>query len=155
MKSCFLILLTMAIFAGTGMASPPDPIKAKQRLVNVLQREGHQGGVVAQARIEGIDYGQALNRAVDGNEGALGSLFAMKFVGEGGETHCANLRDLMIIWGDGPFSSVLAKQAAVVRGWVATGIDYAWAESDWTLFPKTRAIFIEETAGEPGGSRFR
>jgi hypothetical protein len=103
------------------------------------QMEEHGGSIFAQARADGIDYRPILNRAANLDKTALVSLFTMKFMGEGGDTHCAVLRDLMQLWGDAKFAEVLVSQPQEVRALVVSSIDYTCADADWISYPRTLA----------------
>lgn len=118
--------------------------------------EEYHGSIFTQAKLDGIDYRSVLQSAIKLNEKALISLFAMKFMGEGGETHCANLKNLLKLCGDDQFSKVVAKQPAEIRDLVVGSIDYAWADPKWDLYPKTLATspasITKRTEAEQGGA---
>jgi len=111
--------------------------------------EEYRGSIFAQAKLDGIDYRPILKRAVNLDKTALVSLFTMKFMGEGGDTHCANLRDLMHLWGDAKFAEVLVSQPKEVRALVVSSIDYTCADSDWIPYPRTLAASPESITKRP------
>ncbi len=117
--------------------------------------DDYRGSVFSQARLDGIDYRPILKRAIAFEEAALRSLLAMRFMGEGADTHSTNLLLLMMLWGDERFSKVVAGQPEAIRGIVVGFIDYSWADPDWSLFPKTLAnspdSITERTASKHGG----
>jgi len=118
--------------------------------------EEYGGSIYAQAKSDGVDYRPILLSAIGLDQKALTSLLEMKFMGEGGETHCANLKDLMKLWGDDHFSKVVAKQPAAIRDLVVGNIDYAWADPEWDVYPKTLAtsptIITKRKEAEQGGT---
>ena len=135
----------LAFFCFAGCAAPiPTHNLAQIEARNVLTQESkgdeYPGGIYAQARLDGIAYRPILLRAINLDENALGELFEMNFMGEGGETHCGNLLQLMILWGDARFSCVLSKQPSKTKERVIGLIDYAWSEPTWTAYPKTLAL---------------
>ncbi len=118
----------------------PIQVEAKRSLEAAAQMEEHRGSIVAQARFDEIDYRPILKRATNLDKKALVSLFTMKFMGEGGETHCAILQNLMKLWGDTRFAEVLASQPKEIRDLVVSSIDYSWVDPDWISYPKTLAL---------------
>ena len=105
--------------------------------------EDYGGSIYAQARVDKIDYRPILIRAINLEKPALTSLFAMQFMGEGGEAHSAIFKDLMTLWGDEKFAELLATQPKKVREIVVGSIDYAGVEPDWASYPKTLALSPE------------
>jgi len=156
MKALLIALLTAVSCSLASSEPTPSQIEAKRSLEENAKMEEYRGSIYAQAKADGIDYRPILRSAIGLDQKALISLFAMKFMGEGGETHCANLKDLMKLWGDEQFSKVVAGQPAEIRDLVVSNIDYAWADPEWNLYPKTLATspasITERTAAEQGGS---
>jgi len=111
--------------------------------------EEYGGSIYAQAKADGINYRPILRSAIGLDQKALISLFAMKSMGEGGETHCANLRDLMKLWGDAQFAKIVATQPAEIRDLVVSNIDYAWADPEWSLYPKILATSPDSIHQQP------
>ncbi len=116
---------------------------AKKQLEQTVRDEETPGSVLAQARLDGMDYRPVLERAIQMDAKALAALFAYtnsgKQMGEGAETHSAILLRLMHLWGDTKFSELLASQAPEGRDKVVASIDYAWAGPEWKSYPKTLA----------------
>jgi len=138
MKSSPSILLTLTACALAKAEPTPIQIEAKRQLEEAAQMEEYPGSIFAQAKWDKIDYRSILKRAIHLDEKALVSLFSMRFMGEGGETHCENLMRLMKLWGDDKFSKVVASQPAEIRRLVVSSIDYASTHEEWRLYPKTR-----------------
>ncbi len=139
MKTILIALLTSLAYSLSASEYTPRQIEARRSLEETAQMEAHGGSIYAQAKADGIDYRPILRNAIDFDQEALISLFEMKFMGEGGETHCANLKDLMMLWGDDQFSKVVETQPPEVRDLVIGSIYYAWSDPEWDLFPKTLA----------------
>jgi hypothetical protein len=140
MKTLLVALLLTVVSCSLASSEPtPSQIDAKRSLEENAKMEEYAGSIYAQAKIDGIDYRPILRSAIDLDQKSLISLFAMKFMGEGGETHCEILKDLMRLWGDEQFSKVVATQPADIRDLVVSNIDYAWADQEWNLYPKTLA----------------
>lgn len=118
-------------------------VEAKKTLEQDAKMEEYGGSIYAQARVDEIDYRPILVSAIKLEKPALTSLFAMQFMGEGGETHSANLKNLMRLWGDEKFAEVLSAQPKKIREIVVGSIDYAWAEPNWASYPKTLALAPE------------
>jgi hypothetical protein len=144
---CMKIQLTVLLYLITSsfvMAElTPKQAEAKMSLEKVAKMEEYDGSIYAQARHDKIDYRPILKRAINLEKPALISLFGMQFMGEGGETHCEILKDLMILWGDEKFATVLGEQPKKVREIVVSSIDYAWADPSWASYPKTLALSPE------------
>ncbi len=121
----------------------PKQIEAKKSLEVVAGMEEGLGSIFAQARLDKIDYRPILNRAINLEKPALISLFGMQFMGEGGETHSAILKDLMTLWGDEKFAELLSAQPKKIREIVVSSIDYAWADPVWASYSKTLALSPE------------
>lgn len=133
----------------------PHQLEAKRSLVETAQTEEYVGSIFTQAKVDGIDYRPILKRAINLDKEALVSLFPMKFAGEGGETHCSNLKALMVLWGDAQFAEVLGSQSVGVRDLVVRAIKHSWADPDWASYPKTIATASPEqqsTTKEPNKS---
>lgn len=113
---------------------------AKRKLEATSQMEEYRGSVYAQAKIDGIDYRSVIKKATSHDRKALESLFALRFTGEGAETHCSILLDLMRFWGDAKFAEALATQTKEIRDLVIGSIDYSWADPEWPSFPLTLAL---------------
>ena len=139
MKALLIALFTALSCSLASSEPTPSQIEAKRSLEEKAKMEEYRGSIYAQAKADGIDYRPILRSAIDLDQKALISLFAMKFMGEGSETHCANLKDLMKLWGDDQFSKVVTGQPAEIRDLVVSSIDYAWADPEWNLYPKTLA----------------
>jgi len=138
MKLSIPILVSVVTCTVAAAELSPTQVDAKRSLVRAAQTEEYRGGIYAQAKLDGIDYRPILKRAINLDEKALGSLLSMRFIGEGAETHCENLLQLMRLWGDDRFSKVVAQQPAKIRALVVGSIDYAWADPEWNLYSKTR-----------------
>ncbi len=156
MKITLSIILSIV---GCASAAELDPtqLEAKRALETTVKMEEYGGSIFTQARLDKIDYRPILRRAIDHDEKALASLFTMRFMGEGGETHCANLLQLMKLWGDDEFSKTLARQPAEIRDLVIGSIDYAWADPEWRIYNKTLAASPESVTertkeAEQGGA---
>jgi len=127
----------------TGCVSPNTHIQdqARKHLIEESKCADYLGSIYTQARVhDGIDYRTILIEAINFNENALGKLFEMNFMGEGGETHCSNLLHLMILWGDEKFSKALSKNPQEIQSTVVSMIDYAWSDPEWHNYPKTLAL---------------
>jgi hypothetical protein len=149
MKILIISLLTSATCFLAGAELTPSQIEARRSLEETAQMEAYGGSIYAHAKADGIDYRPILRSAIGLDQKALISLFAMKFMGEGGETHAANLKDLMKLWGDDPFAKVVARQPAEIRDLVVSNIDYAWADPEWNLYPKTLATSPDSITQRP------
>lgn len=146
----FLFALIASLTCPFASAEPtPIQIEAKRSLEENAQMEEYGGSIYAQAKADGIDYRPILRSAIGLDQKALTSLFAMKFMGEGADTHCENLKDLMKLWGDDQFSKVVATQPAKIRGIVVSNIDYAWADPEWDLYLKTLATSPDSITKRP------
>jgi hypothetical protein len=87
MKALLIALLT-AVSCSLASAEPTSRrIEAKRSLEENAQIEDYSGSIYAQAKADGIDYRPILRSAIGLDQKALISLIAMKFMGEGGETH--------------------------------------------------------------------
>ena len=66
-------------------------------------------------------------------------------MGEGAESNADILRQLLRLWGDGPYSKVLSMQAPDVRTSVIDMLDYTWP-GGWRsdAFPKTYKLAEHE-----------
>ncbi len=102
--------------------------------------EEYPGSIYAQARLDGIDYRMTFRNAITLNPKALSELFKMQFVGEGGETHCGNLINLMCLWGDADFAKRLAAEEPKIRKLVLSNIEHAWGRPEWARFPQTDTL---------------
>jgi len=149
MKAILIVLLTLSGCSLATAEPSPHQIEAKRSLEEAVQMEECGGSIYAQVKVAGIDYRTTLRSAIDLDHKALISLFAMKFMGEGGETHCANLRDLMKLWGDAQFAKIVATQPAEIRDLVVSNIDYAWADPEWSLYPKTLSTSPDSISQQP------
>ena len=134
------ILLTTV---GLGAELTPAQLAAKQALEKSVGGEAHQGSIIAQARLDGFNYRQLLQRCIGRNEDALRDLFQLRFIGEAGESHSADLLHLMVLWGDADFAAILADQPEAVRKRVVGFIDYAWAEPEWGAYARVLALSPE------------
>ena len=121
---------------------------AKKKLEEAVGMDEAKGSVYAQAKLDGIDYRPILRKAIALDKESVESLFAMSFMGEGGESHAANLLHLMQLSGDDWFSEILSGQDGEIRGLVVGSIKHAWADPEWDLFPKTLQISPGSIAGE-------
>jgi hypothetical protein len=149
MKILLVALLSMTVCTLAMAELMPLQAGAKRNLEETVQMEEDPGSLFAQARFDGTDYRPILKRAIDLDLKALLSLFPLKFMGEAAETHGAVLKDLMQLWGDTRFAEALRSQPQNVRDLVIGSIDYAWAEPDWSAFPKTLAASPDRVSSDP------
>ena len=94
----------------------------------------------------GIDYMQALNRAIAKDRAGLATLLRFTntsaYDGGAGEGHLAILIALLQRWGDRPFAQVLRSQKPPVRKAVIDDLDLlirGYGEKPSRLFPRTFA----------------
>jgi hypothetical protein len=59
------------------------------------------------------------------------------------DTHCENLRDLMLLWGDAQFAQVLERQDLRIRKRAVECVNCAWGTPRWELFPETQATALD------------
>ena len=121
--------------------------KAGARLIEIAGWEENAGGAYCQARIyDHFDYRTTLNKAMQGNPEALGSMFQYTstgtLMGEGAITHVEVLGELLKFWGDEPYSKILGRQTEAVRREVFSSLDEFWGYPGWPAgqFPLTRAL---------------
>ena len=139
MKILITTMISAAAIASVFADLTPRQATAKTKLKENAAMEEYRGSIYAQAKLDGIDYRASLRQAIALDKEAIESLFAMRFMGEGGETHSTNLLRLMHLWDDEQFSKVLSGQPERVRGFVVCSIDYSSADPEWIAFPKTLA----------------
>src|SRR5207247_5405641 len=88
--------------------------EAEERLRWWLQQPDSRGGVFSQGKLDGVDYRKLLRRAVAYDRASLAGLFRYtangKLMGEGAETNCEILHDLLEHWGDATFAATLSRQ---------------------------------------------
>ena len=137
MKCLFTTFLSVVSAVAAFADHTASQVAAKAALEESVRREEDRGSIYAQARIDGIDYRTILRKAIDLDEDAIKTLFSMRFMGEGGESHCANLLLLMKLWGDDHFAKTLAGRSERIRDLVVGSIDYAWANPEWNKYPRT------------------
>jgi len=123
-----------------------DPT-AKSRLSKIAGWKEEVGSVYYQARIyDYFDYRTTLNKAIQGEPEALGSMFQYTstgtLFGEGAITHAEVLGELLKLWGDEPYSRILGMQTESVRRKVVSSLDEFWGYPGWPAgrFPLTRAL---------------
>ena len=110
-------------------------------------RELARGDCVLVAKYVGIDYMQALNRAIAKNPAGLATLFRFSDTsacdGGAGEAHLEILIGLLQRWGDRPFAHVLRSQKPPVRKAVIDDLERlirSLGEKPTRLFPRTFAL---------------
>ena len=117
--------------------------EAEERLRCWLHQPDSRGGVFSQGKLDGVDYRKLLRGAVAYDRASLAGLFRYtangKLMGEGAETNCEILHDLLEHWGDATFAVTLSRQPMRVRTAVIADLDYSWAYPGWkpTEFPRT------------------
>ena len=116
---------------------------AEQQLRNYLASKSERGSVFAQGTLDGVDYRKLLRGAVAKDSASLAGIFRYtangKLMGEGAESNCAILRQLLRLWGDAAYSRVLAAESPKIRSAVIGALDYAWSYPGWRSneFPVT------------------
>src|SRR6266567_8329552 len=104
---------------------------AEETLHYWLQQPDSRGGVFSQGKLDGVDYRKLLRGAVAYDRASLAGLFRYtangKLMGEGAETNCEILHDLLEHWGDATFAVTLSRQPMRVRTAVIADLDYSWA----------------------------
>ena len=129
-KIAFLLLLSGNLFCPIAAERT-----AEQRLSEYLASKTEIGSVFAQGTLDGVDYRKFLRGAIAKDSVALSALIRYttngKLMGEGAESNCDILRQLLRLWGDKPFARVLAAESPKVRTAVVAAIDYAWPHPGW------------------------
>ena len=116
---------------------------AEQQLRNYLASKSEPGSVFAQGTLDGVDYRKLLRGAVDKDSASLAGIFRYtangKLMGEGAESNCAILHQLLRLWGDAAYARVLAAESPKVRSAVIAALDYTWSHPGWQAneFPVT------------------
>jgi hypothetical protein len=124
---------------------------ADQQLKSYLASKSETGSVFAQGTLDGIDYRKLLSKAVTKDADALAGIFRYtangKLMGEGAESNCDILRQLLRLWGDPAYARVLAAEPPKVRAAVIGALDYAWPHPGWQpkQFPATYRLAKHDT----------
>jgi hypothetical protein len=115
----------------------------ERRLRYYLASKTEGGSVFYQAASSGVDYRQLLRGATAKDSASLAGIFRFSVeggvMGEGAESHCEILYELLRLWGDAAYARVLSRQSPDVRAKVIADLDYQWAHPGWqaTEFPIT------------------
>lgn len=142
-----LLVLVLAVVS-TAIAGERT---AELQLKEYLTDESYTGSVFAQGKLDGIDYRKLLRGAIRRDSASLAGIFRYtangKLMGEGAESNCDILRQLLRFWGDRAFARVLAAESLKVRIAVIAAIDYAWPHPGWqpTDFPLTFRLARHDT----------
>ncbi len=129
MKIIVLVLFLTAVNAIAGELTP------LQRLQSYLDSPSERGSVFAQSKLDGVDYRNLLRGAVAKDSASLTGIFRYtangKLLGEGAESNCDILYQLLHLWGDASFARVLAVEPPKVQSVVISALDYAWPHPGW------------------------
>lgn len=117
-------------------------VKEKKPTASSIVADTRERDVVNVRKLMGYDYMGNLQRAVTGDERALGSLFQFTdsegFIGAAADDHCVILKQLLELLGDDKYSRVLAGEPLRIRKAVISALDYAaW---DPQRYPRTNAV---------------
>lgn len=144
MKSLATIFAALLIAVGCSQmtnttrpqrSSVPSWETAEQKLRSYLISKSEPGSVFAQSALDGIDYRKFLQGALAKDAASLTGIFRYtangKLMGEGAESNCDILRQLLLLWGDAAYSRVLAAEPPEIRSAVIAALDYAWTHPGW------------------------
>lgn len=123
---------------------------AEKDLRYYLKAPASGGDVFTQGKLDGVDYRKLLRGAVGYDRPSLVGLFrytaSRHLMGEGAETNCSILHDLLEHCGDYRFAAVLGSQSVRVREAVVAMLDYSWGYPGWKpdQFPITYRLAKHE-----------
>lgn len=138
------LMLSGVCEAAEGMAS------AHKQLQEYLNTPSEPGDVFTQAKLDQVEYRILLAGAISRQADSLAALFRYtangNLMGEGAETNCDILRQLLILWGDRQYAEVLRKQPLKIRIAVISALDYAWPHPGWEAsnYPETYQLAPHE-----------
>jgi hypothetical protein len=108
---------------------------AEEDLRYYLEARVSGGDVFTQGKLDGVDYRKLLRGAIAHDRASLVGIFrytaTRHLMGEGAETNCSILHDLLEHWGDSRFAAVLGGQPVRVREAVIAMLDYSWGYPGW------------------------
>lgn len=150
-----------AAWIGASLLSAADHTPEHQ-LRDYLAAKTERGDVFAQGKIDGVDYRNLLRGALAKDAKSLKGIFSYtangQLMGEGAESNCDILRQLLLFWGDTAYARVLATEPPNVRCAVISAIDYAWPYPGWPpqKFPITYGLSKHEVIHfEPAKPRLK
>ena len=144
--------LPIALLIG-GCASFAERSPDRQ-LRDYLAAPSESGNVFAQGTLDGVDYRKLLRGAVARDAQSLAGIFRYtangQLMGEGAEANCDILFQLLRVWGDSAYASVLAAEPRKVRKAVIDALDYSWPYPGWrpTEYPITYRLAHHEPRGQ-------
>lgn len=140
------------ILFAAGVCAFADERPPERELQSYLTSPSERGSVFAQGTLDGVDYRKLLRGAVAKEAGSLAGIFRYtangKLMGEGAESNCDILRQLLRLWGDKAYARVLAVQSPKVRAAVIGALDYTWPHPGWkpTQYPLTYRLAKHDTS---------
>ena len=143
----FVTILFAACVCAFADGRPPE---GELQTYHTSPSEG--GSVFAQGTLDGVDYRKLLKGAVAKESRSLAGIFRYtangKLMGEGAESNCDILRQLLRLWGDKAYARVLAAQSPKVRAAVIAALDYPWPHPGWKprQFPLTYRLAKHDTS---------
>ncbi len=146
MKRALLILTSFSI----SCAAPAE--RPGRRLSYYLAMPTERGNVFAQGTLDGVDYRTLLRGAIAKDPASLTGIFRYtangRLMGEGADTNCEILLQLLHTWGDTSYAHVLAAEPHKVRTAVVSALDYSWPSPGWQPkdFPVTYRLAKHDTS---------
>jgi hypothetical protein len=152
-RSCSRLVKTIVtILLAAGVCAFAEEGAPERELRSYLASKSERGSVFAQGTLDGIDYRKLLRGAVAKKSASLAGIFRYtangKLMGEGAESNCDILRQLLRLWGDAAYAHVLASEAPKVRAAVIGALDYGWHHPGWkpTQYPLTYHLAKHDTS---------
>lgn len=104
---------------------------ARQKLLEYLDEPAERGSVFSQAALDHVDYRNILRGAITQNEASISCLFRYtasgRLMGEGADTNCDIIRQILILLGDKSFAKALKRETAKTQKSVISELKWTWA----------------------------